>query len=309
MEQSVQIFDSESPFGQTSTYRYGVNAFSGGSDHSEFNNATFKIPCIMLIQWPDLYYHSSADNLDKVSEDSLKRVGWIATVASLTLANATVREEIHFTNLTRLGGLNRLQKASKEASTLLFQKEKTLSRRELPEELAKVAYNYKNRIKHIAWREKKAITSVKTLGNNPELKDLIGKSTKDIEHYSQIETRRFEENLRRITGKTSDQLSRSVQTPSTEAAKKIIPKRLFKGPLSSENFKKSLGTKKYKWYQEIVKEDKDFRKKIYEILNFMDGKRSIYEITKAVSAEYNETNVEHVFKLIRDLKATNFVSY
>ena len=125
MEQSVQVFDSESPFGQTSTYRYGVNAFSGGSDHAEFNNATFKIPCIMLIQWPDLYYHSSADNLDKVSEDSLKRVGWIATVASLTLANATVREEIHFTNLTRLGGLNRLQKASKEASTLLFQKEKT----------------------------------------------------------------------------------------------------------------------------------------------------------------------------------------
>jgi len=309
MEQSVQIFDSESPFGQTSTYRYGVNAFSGGSDHAEFNNATFKIPCIMLIQWPDLYYHSSADDLDKVSEDSLKRVGWIATVASLTLANATAGEEIHLTNLTRLGGLNRLREVSKEASTLLFQKEKTLSRRELPEELVKIAYNYKDKIEHIVWREKEAITSVKTLGDNPDLEDLIGKSIKDIEHYSQLETRRFEENLRRITGKASSQLSRSVQTPATETAKTIIPKRLFKGTLSSETFKQSLGTKKYQWYQEIVKEDKDFRKKIYEILNFMDGKRSIHEITKAVSAEYNETNVEHVLKLIRDLKATNFVSY
>jgi DNA-binding PadR family transcriptional regulator len=53
--------------------------------------------------------------------------------------------------------------------------------------------------------------------------------------------------------------------------------------------------------------DGDFDKKSAEILNFMNGKRSVYEIVKAVSAEYSETNPEHVLKFLRDLEKAKLV--
>ncbi len=57
IERSVEIFDPTTAFGSASTFRYRASAFSGGSDHAEFNESTFSVPCVMLLQWPDLYYH------------------------------------------------------------------------------------------------------------------------------------------------------------------------------------------------------------------------------------------------------------
>jgi len=98
------------------------------------------------------------------------------------------------------------------------------------------------------------------------------------------------------------------ETEAAKEAKSLVPKRLFKGTFNSDALKRALGEKEYEWYEEIGKKDKDFRKKMYEIFNFMDGKRTVYDIVKAVSAEYSETNLEHVLKFIHDLENTNFVS-
>ena len=46
----------------------------------------------MLIQWPDLYYHTSADTPDKVSPDTLARSGALAAVYAHWLASAGMRE-------------------------------------------------------------------------------------------------------------------------------------------------------------------------------------------------------------------------
>ncbi|MFQ6068295.1 MAG: DUF4910 domain-containing protein [Candidatus Bathyarchaeia archaeon] len=310
LERSIEQFDPKTTFGSASTFRFSINTFSGGSDHAEFNDSTFNVPCVMLLQWPDLYYHTSMDSIDKVNENSLKRIGWVATVAALTLANATVEDAIFMANLTRLGGIARLQEAGKEVFTTLFQKKKSLNPNELAKELGKIASNFKNKIEHIIWREKKAIESVKRLGNSPELEAFIAKYVKDIEHYGQLEVTRFKEALAHAT-KTA-RITLLIPPEETEAekeAKSLTPKRLFKGTLNMDVLKRTLGEKEYEWYEEIRKKDKDFRKKTYEILNFMDGKRTVYEITKAVSAEYGETSLKSVLKFIHDLKKINLVSF
>lgn len=309
LERSVEEFDPKTTFGSASTFRYSINAFSGGSDHAEFNDSTFGVPCIMLLQWPDLYYHSSMDSIDKVSENSLKRVGWIATVAALTLANATVGDAIFMANLTRWGAMARLQEAAEEAVTTLFQKKNSFDSAELAEELAKTAFNFKNKAEHIVWREKKAINSVKRLGGSPELENIIAKYTEDIERHSQLEIERFKETLAHVTKMAKITLPTQLkESEVAREAKSLTPKRLFKGPLNIDALKKALGEKEYEWYEEIGKKDKGFRKKTYEILNFMDGKRTVYKITRAVSAEYGETSAEHVLKFIRDLEKANFIS-
>ncbi len=309
-ERSVKEFDPETAFGSASTFRYSINSFSGGSDHAEFNDSTFSVPCVMLLQWPDLYYHSSMDSIDKVSEESLKRVGWIATIAALTLANATVEDAVFMASLARSGGILRLRKAGEEAIEMLFHKKPNSKTDEFAEELAKLASTFKDKMEHIVWREKKAVNSALKLGNSPELETTIARCIEDIKNYGELEVKQFEELLTYTTKTANITLPTKLEeNKASKEAKTLTPKRLFKGTFNTEALRRALEEEEYVWYEEITKKDKGFRKKTYEIFNFMDGKRTVYEITKAVSAEYGETDVEHVLKFIHDLEKTKFVSF
>jgi len=46
-----------------------------------------------------------------------------------------------------------------------------------------------------------------------------------------------------------------------------------------------------------------------EIINLMDGKRSVLDIRNAVSAEFGEIDLDFVMKYISDLKKFNLVSF
>ncbi len=310
IERSIDEFDPDTAFGSASTFRYSVNAFCGASDHAEFNDSSFGIPCVMLIQWPDLYYHSSMDTIENVNEKSLRRVGWIATVAALTLASADVEDAMYMASLTRWGGLTRLQRASQESLTALFQANDSQNSQELPQILAKIKSDYTNKIRHITWREKKAIKSTTKLGNNSEMETVLSKFVGDIERHRQIETERFEDALRQVV-KTAGivALPQLEENETIRDAKNLVPQRLFKGTLNSNALKRELGEKEFEWHEEIKKEDQEFRKKTYEVVNFMDGKRSVYDITAAISAEYGETQLEHILKFIGDLAKTKFISF
>jgi len=313
MEESVKEFDIQTSFGESSTFRYAVNAHTGGSDHHEFVDSTIGVPCVMFLQWPDMFYHSSMDTIDKVSADSLKRVGWMTTVAALTLANADVDEAVWLANQTRSRGISRIEEAQREAIQALYEKKddpkmKT-NKEELTKALTKTANYFRNKIEHVVWREKKAIDSVKKLASSPEPDSLIQKSQEDIDHAGKHALSRVEETLSLI-GKTLGValLVKIEETEAEKQAKAIIPKRLFKGTLSQDTFKKLIGEEEFRWYEEIRKKDLHFAGKMAEMVNFMDGKRTLHEIVNAISAEYTETNIEHALKFIKDLEKTNLVA-
>jgi hypothetical protein len=46
-------------------------SYSGGSDHTAFQDPAVGVPCPMLIQWPDRFYHSSYDTPDRCDPASL----------------------------------------------------------------------------------------------------------------------------------------------------------------------------------------------------------------------------------------------
>lgn len=311
IERSVEEFDPTTAFGSASTFRYSVNSFSGGSDHAVFNDSSFSVPCVMLLQWPDLYYHTSMDSIDKVCEKSLKRVGWIATVSTLTLATATTDDVAFMVNLTRLGGLSRLEEASRKATSKLFQAMCSISDSELlKERLTEIESDFQNKLQHIVWREKAALGSTGRLEDSSEVKRLISKFRVDIEERGELEKTRLQENLDRITKAAQIALRKKPEETEVEKqTRKLFPKRLFKGPFNSDSLKMALGKEEFEWHENVLKEDKDFGKKTYEFFNFMDGKRSIYDITRSVSAEYSKTQLKHVLKFMNDLEKTKFISY
>jgi hypothetical protein len=314
IQQSIKEFDTVTGFGSSSTFRYNTTTFSGGSDHAEFTNSTVGVPCVMLLQWPDLYYHTSMDTIDKVSEDSLKRVGWITTLAALTLANATAETAFQLANQTASKGIIRIEEAAQKGVEELFKKKEDPKLKdkpaELAKELAKTAFYYKNKIEHIMQREQQAIKSVKRLGENPELNTLIDKLCEEIANRAEQKTMRLEEVLSFIARTlTLTILTKVEETEADTDLKRLIPKRLFKGTLNFDLLRKALGEKEYEWYQEIDEKDRDFGNKAAEFVNFMDGKRNAYGILKTVSAEYSETSPEHVLKFLRDLEKASLIAF
>jgi hypothetical protein len=89
---------------------------------------------------------------------------------------------------------------------------------------------------------------------------------------------------------------------------RLVPKRLFKGTFNSEILRKMLSEKEAEWYEEMREKERDFDKKSAEAVNFMDGKRSVSDIVKAVSSEYSETDPAHVLKSLRDLERADLVT-
>lgn len=73
-------------------FRYASTGFSGGSDHYIFSDPTVGVPMPMFIQWPDKFYHTSADTLDRVDPASLARTGSVAAAYAYFVAQAGERE-------------------------------------------------------------------------------------------------------------------------------------------------------------------------------------------------------------------------
>lgn len=69
-------------------FRYADTPFSGGSDHYIFSDPSVGVPMPMVIQWPDRYYHTSADTPDRVDPMMLERVGCLSAVYAYWLAQA-----------------------------------------------------------------------------------------------------------------------------------------------------------------------------------------------------------------------------
>jgi hypothetical protein len=82
-------------FGKTGGYplfRYADIPFSGGSDHYIFSAPSVGVPMPMIIQWPDRYYHTSADTPDRVDPRMMGYVGMVTGTYAYWLAQAGVGE-------------------------------------------------------------------------------------------------------------------------------------------------------------------------------------------------------------------------
>lgn len=313
VEQSVDEFDAKTHFGSGSTLRYRMNTFSGGSDHAEFSNSTTHVPCLMLLQWPDLFYHTSMDTIDKVSEDMLKRVGWITTVATLTLASANHEVILQMANLTASRGISRIAETGNEAITKVIQVTKPKAKgKQKPKagELARTAGYFRTKIEHVVWRETEAVKSVRRLGVHPELTTYVDACCNDLVRQGKRETAKLESTVE-FAAKLSATRTPTAPPPETKTEKelkRLVPKRTFKGTLCIDVLEEGLGDAEFDWYREIDEKDEDFGKKMAEAVNFMDGKRSGYDILKAVSSEYTPTDPDYMLKFLRDLQKTKLIA-
>ncbi len=78
---------------QIMSYRFDINPYDGGSDHDIY--LQFSIPSIMVNQWPDTYYHTNLDSIDKFDPILAKRIGiGIGSALYVISSNALDRKTI-----------------------------------------------------------------------------------------------------------------------------------------------------------------------------------------------------------------------
>jgi hypothetical protein len=80
------------PFGADEPFYYSIETHYGASDHEVFNDWGVGVPGVMMIAWPDKWYHTSGDVADKSDPTQLKRAVAIAAAGAYTVAAAGADE-------------------------------------------------------------------------------------------------------------------------------------------------------------------------------------------------------------------------
>lgn len=76
------------PFGADEPFYYSIETHYGASDHEVFNDWGVGVPGVMMIAWPDPWYHLSGDLADKSDPTQLKRTVAIGAAGAYTVAVA-----------------------------------------------------------------------------------------------------------------------------------------------------------------------------------------------------------------------------
>ncbi len=96
------------PSGSDEPFYYSIETHYGASDHEVFNDWGVRVPGIMMIAWPDRWYHTSGDRPDKADPTQLKRVAIIGAAGAYTIASADDDMAMRIASETASNGTRRL---------------------------------------------------------------------------------------------------------------------------------------------------------------------------------------------------------
>jgi hypothetical protein len=255
--------------------------FSGGSDHYLFNDGALKVPSVMF-NHGDTFHHTSLDTPDKVDPSELRRVCAIALGSVYYLASAQRAQAEHMARLVARNGTGRLAAEASDALEAILGAGGAAS-------LSQGYVQALNVIRHSLAREKQAVGSTAVF--TPD-KDYPAQAAAWMEPldalaaaYKTTAGRTYREAC--VALKIKPELPKLP--PDEIAWSKVIPVRSpdFVCPLEPDYLVEKLGAG--------VRERVKLRGyAAYEAINFADGRRSVYDITQAVAAEYGPQNIRDV---------------
>lgn len=249
--------------------RLKLTPFSGGSDHAIFSDPKIGVPTPMLMQWPDRYYHTSADTPDKVSADVLRRVVIASASYAYTCALASEKDLVWIAALAGRG-----------------------LRRMIAEHMAQfVASEARN------WITPEFKTRFLTGMGDQTLRSVghLLPEGKNLKAHIKVEARAIGQAVKREAavsashrGLTGGRLRR--QRPRGETYTGIVVKRLTPGPVDSRALSMRLTSARKKQRQRWVRREKRAALMETLALYWANGRRSLREISHLVAAEIGTSN-------------------
>lgn len=283
MAEMVNRMDIRTPRGSLSAFNYRVTPYSGGSDHMMFID--LKIPGVMFSHSPDYTHHTSEDTPDKVDPVEIERCEVIATATMLYLANLEPRQGVDLATLAlanasgQLGG--ELRKAYGQVSTAS------------KDSVGSTWAEGQNMLSHATQLKVKTLRSILLFNNDPIVKTVVEQMEKEL-------GRQYKTYIALLREAAKSQ-GYSVSEPPVlvEKADSRIPVRTTRGPLNFDLPESKLSDNRAAWY-----DGEEFTlgtSERFELVNFINGKRTVTEIRNALSAEFGPVNLKVVSRYLDDL--------
>lgn len=243
--------------------------FSLGSDHQVYADSSFGIPAIYLNDWPDRYIHTNFDTPANVDPTKLKRAAFIGAASAYFLANAT---EAQATDILRVVQANSLRRTA----TMIM-------RRPSMDQVDQTIL-----VREHLWYERTVVDSMERFFRTP---DRVRASAKT-----------FLDSLARQVGPA--EVARNVEMEQLQVFRR---RASLKGPMTAfgyDYFDDHFPATRQRppglfVYRGLRGSGSEYA---YEVLNLVDGRRTVVDITDAVSATYGPVPVDMVFEYLRELQ-------
>ncbi len=279
-------------------------AYTEGSDHDVYDSSTIAVPSLYLRDWPDIYIHTDHDTLNQLDATKLRRVAMLGAAAGYTYASLGGAQSAAALPFFASRSMQRLAQASEHA--LILVEDPSVK----PEE---AWYEARNLLTQLLHREEAELQSFAACTKTDPV---------NLAPFYQIL-----ETLTAALNASIDQAAsrRGAATyPASppwhsDADATVIPTRIGDiGPLTYQNDNVLLDRlgqarvdkiKLLSGSSRLLHLQDRGALSSYEILNFVNGKRTIGEIRDAVSAEYSPIPIEVVADFLKACEEAKIVSF
>ena len=282
-----------------------VEPHMGGSDHYIFNDGSIRIPAVAFICWPDVFYHSSEDTPDKCDPTTLKRVAFIGLSSALFLANIDSNNAKRLVLECYSKAKERLARDFKKASDTI-----TLSPKD------NLTKNYKEAkiiLKYSYHREFKMLGSIAQIAAKD---NILNDLTKQMQNALIEEEKKNQKNIYYYYSALFQKYDlKPVEMTFTIAeSHSLVPYRAntYRGPIDGDFLDRHMGGKglgSLKLLALAQNKIMNLYSIMYELLNFVDGKRNIMQIRNAVSAEFQPLPLDAVKEYFRALEKAGIIVF
>lgn len=296
---SAVLEDRDGGSGTRNNFFVDETPFAEGSDHDDYDSSTIAVPSLYLRDWPDRYIHTDHDTLDQIDATKLRRVALLGATVGYTEASLDAPRAASLLPFFTARASRRLSLAYERAERLLA--DPSLQPSEAP-------FEARNLLAQALLREQGVLRSLTTF----TLLDPAVLAPSLAQLLTQTATQQSWIDRESKTGILS-----VSNLPPSDAR---IPNRIGPfGPLTYQNdnvLLDRLGLEvvgKIALFQTTAGRFTNVQDKSalysYEILNFVDGHRSITEIRNAVAAEFGPIPTPTVANFLDACRQAGILTY
>ena len=273
-------------------FRHVTTPFSGGSDHYVYSDPTVGVACPMLIQWPDKYWHTSYDTLDKVDPAMLRRAAVVSATYAYFLASAGPTEAAWMASET----------FSREKARLLERFRDYVERASAdPSEVPRFVRELRDQAAYWAEVAVKAVESVMRLAPGDEgLEESVNVFVGDLEAEAKAQVRAATQTLGSVlelSGVEARPYRRPQMRRLEREADALVPVRLFRGPWSIRGWDVRLSPAERDELRRLDKDRPEGGSVGTLAMYWTDGVRSLYEVSERVRLERGSSDLEYLVGL------------
>ena len=270
-------------------FKHAVTPFSGGSDHYVYSDPTVGVACPMMIQWPDKFYHTSADTIDKVDPEMLRKVALVTATYAYFIADAGPEEALWIASETASREKRALMQKIQEAVTIASNEDAACA--------SETLLRLRERVDYWTGRATEAIKSTKRLAPMDKRLDVtISEYLVDLELYMKTERRHAEATIKHLADANGWTMKprRKRLTKLERKAAEIVPVRKYRGPVSTRQWVWRLQPEDQEAFYQFGKAHKEALGLETLAVYWSDGERSLLDVSRLVELESGRSDLAYL---------------